>query len=156
MTPFAYHKAPEKTLAHTHPRGWQTFGDVGYVDEDGWLFLTDRLDDMIISGGVNIYPQEIEAAMLEVPGVLECSVIGVPNERFGERPVAFVVASPDDSYDASDLLERLRTHNRQRLGRLKQPDEIHLINQLPRNPVGKVLRRDLREKLIFNSQRNAP
>jgi fatty-acyl-CoA synthase len=160
VAPFAYYKSPEKTRGKTLASGWQTFGDVGYLDEEGWLFLTDRLDDMIISGGVNLYPQEIEAAMLECPGVWECSVVGVPDERFGERPVAFVVAArdaisdaaPNAAPDAATLLERLRAHNRERLGKLKQPDAIHLIDQLPRTPTGKVLRRELRDM----ARRNLP
>ena len=147
VKPFAYHKAPQKTSGRTHAQGWQTFGDMGHVDEDGWLFLTDRQDDMIISGGVNIYPQEIEAAMLEVAGVWECSVVGVPDERFGERPVAFVVPARDAAHDTTALLARVRAHNSQRLGRLKQPDEIHLIDSLPRTATGKVLRRELRNHL---------
>lgn len=147
VKPFAYHKAPEKTSGRTHPEGWQTFGDMGHLDEDGWLFLTDRLDDMIISGGVNIYPQEIEAAMLEVPGVWECSVVGVPDERFGERPVAFVVAAREAAHDTESLLARVRAHNRERLGRQKQPEEIYLIDSLPRTATGKVLRRQLRDSL---------
>ena len=147
VKPFAYYKAPEKTLGRTHAQGWQTFGDLGHVDEEGWLFLTDRQDDMIISGGVNIYPQEIEAAMREVPGVWECSVVGVPDERFGERPVAFIVAARDVANDTEALLLRVREHNRHRLGRLKQPGEIHLIDSLPRTATGKVLRRELRDCL---------
>jgi fatty-acyl-CoA synthase len=155
VKPFAYYKAPEKTEGRTHASGWQTFGDMGYLDEEGWLFLTDRLDDMIISGGVNIYPQEIEAAILEVPGVWECSVVGVPDERFGERPVAFIVATRDAAHDSSALLERVRAHNQERLGKLKRPDEMLLVDQLPRTPTGKVLRRELRNKFISNSARNS-
>jgi len=147
VKPFAYYKAPEKTAAKTSPQGWQTFGDMGHLDADGWLYLTDRQDDMIISGGVNVYPQEIEAAMREVPGVWECAVVGVSDERFGERPVAFVVAERDAAHDGDALLERVRARNRERLGRLKQPDQIHLIDSLPRSATGKVLRRQLRELL---------
>ena len=147
IKPFAYYKAPEKTAAKTHPLGWQTFGDMGHVDADGWLYLTDRQDDLIISGGVNLYPQEIEAAMLEVPGVWECAVVGVPDQRFGERPVAFVVPAHGAGDDTASLLMRVRLHNRQRLGRHKQPDEIHLLESLPRTATGKVLRRRLRDLL---------
>lgn len=155
VRPFSYYKAAEKTAAKTHPQGWQTFGDMGHVDADGWLTLTDRQDDMIISGGVNLYPQEIEAAMLEVPGVWECAVVGVPDERFGERPVAFVVPARDATDDTQSLLERVRAHNEQRLGRHKQPDDIHLIGSLPRTATGKVLRRRLRD-LLTSAPRNNP
>src|SRR5205823_7113390 len=130
VAPFSYYKSPEKTAARTSPRGWQTFGDLGHVDAEGWLYLTDRLDDMLISGGVNVYPQEIESAMLEVPGVSECAVVGVPDERFGERPVAFVVPASGDTADPAALLDRVRAHNRQHLGRLKQPEAIHLVDSL--------------------------
>ena len=148
VKPFAYYKAAEKTAAKTHPQGWQTFGDMGHVDAEGWLYLTDRLDDMIISGGVNLYPQEIETSMLGVAGVWECAVIGVPDERFGERPVAFVVPTHDAGGDRPALLARIQAHNQQHLGKLKQPRDIHLIDSLPRTATGKVLRRQLRD--LFN------
>jgi long-chain acyl-CoA synthetase len=144
VKPFEYFNAPEKTAAKTSPQGWQTFGDMGHVDEEGWLYLTDRHDDMIISGGVNIYPQEIERVMLEVPGVWECAVVGVPDERFGERPVAFVVAARDMADDAAALLGRIRSHIELHLGRVKHPAAIHLIDSLPRSATGKLLRRQLR------------
>ncbi|HSW06014.1 class I adenylate-forming enzyme family protein [Aquabacterium sp.] len=142
MAPFAYHKAPEKTAARTLPQGWQTFGDIGHVDAEGYLYLTDRLDDMILSGGVNLYPQEIEAAIREVPGVWDCAVVGIADEDFGERPVAFVVAERNA---ADDLLDAVRRHCAQRLGRFKQPHAIHALDSLPRSPTGKLLRRRLRE-----------
>ena len=146
VTPFAYYKAPAKTAAKTSPQGWQTLGDLGHVDADGCLFLTDRLDDMIISGGVNLYPQEIEAVMLEVPGVWDCAVVGIADERFGERPVAFIVATPEVT-DSTELAARVRAHTQRLLGRIKQPDAIHLVDSLPRTATGKVLRRRLRELL---------
>src|SRR5690606_31568851 len=130
VAPFAYFNAPEKTAARTSAQGWQTFGDVGRVDGEGWLFLSDRPADMIISGGVNIYPQEIELAIQEVPGVRECAVVGVGDERFGERPVAFVVA--ERGTDPDGLAQAIEAHNRQRLGRLKRPAAIHLVDDLPR------------------------
>jgi acyl-CoA synthetase (AMP-forming)/AMP-acid ligase II len=147
VSPFAYHKAPEKTAARTQPRGWQTFGDIGHVDADGYLYLTDRLDDMIISGGVNLYPQEIESAIREVPGVWDCAVVGVADERFGERPVAFVVADRGRLAPSADLVADVRAHCEQRLGRFKQPAGIHLIDALPRSPTGKLLRRQLRHAI---------
>lgn len=142
IAPFAYHRAPEKTAARTLPGGLQTFGDIGHVDADGWLYLTDRLDDMIISGGVNLYPQEIEAAIAQVPGVWECAVVGLPDERFGERPHAFVVPRRDQDPEA--VIESVRRHCAQVLGRLKQPESIHLLTELPRTATGKLLRRALR------------
>jgi acyl-CoA synthetase (AMP-forming)/AMP-acid ligase II len=145
VAPFAYHKAPEKTAARTLPGGLQTFGDVGHADADGRLYLSDRLDDMIISGGVNIYPQEIEAVIADVPGVWECAVVGIDDERFGERPVAFVVARRGES--AAALQAAVRAACEARLGRFKQPEGLHLVDELPRTPTGKLLRRQLRQRL---------
>ena len=149
VAPFAYHKAPEKTAARTLPQGWQTFGDIGHVDADGYLYLTDRQDDMIISGGVNIYPQEIEAAIRAVPGVWDCAVVGVADERFGERPVAFVVPerehASDGKLDNPSLIAAVERHCEQHLGRFKRPSSIQSIDSLPRSPTGKLLRRRLRE-----------
>jgi fatty-acyl-CoA synthase len=142
IPPFQYYKEPEKTAARTHVLGWQTLGDLGHVDSDGYVYLSDRLDDMIISGGVNVYPQEIEKVIQEVPGVLECAVVGIADPEFGERPVAFVV--PESPHSPASLLKRVRTHCEQHLGRIKRPDRLELIAQLPRTPTGKLLRRQLR------------
>jgi fatty-acyl-CoA synthase len=144
VAPFSYYKSPDKTAAKTSPQGWQTFGDMGHVDPDGYLFLTDRLDDMIISGGVNVYPQEIERAIQEVRGVWECAVVGIPDDRFGERPVAFIVPARDCDDAPEGLIGRVREHLHGRLGKLKRPDAIQLIDGLPRTATGKVLRRALR------------
>jgi len=148
LAPFAYHRAPEKTAARTLPGGRQTLGDIGHVDADGYLFLTDRADDKIISGGVNVYPQEIEAAIAAVPGVAECAVVGVPDERFGERPVAAVVPAPGlDAAARAALAGQVADHCRAVLGRVKRPDRIVLVDELPRLPTGKLLRRRLRDLL---------
>lgn len=143
VAPFAYHKAPKKTAARTLRQGWQTFGDIGHVDTEGYLYLTDRLDDMILSGGVNLYPQEIEAVIRQVPGVWDCAVVGVLDERFGERPVAFVVADHHLATSTATLLAAVRAHCEQQLGRFKQPASLHAIESLPRSPTGKLLRRQL-------------
>lgn len=142
ITPFEYYKAPDKTAARTHFKGWQTLGDLGYVDAHGYLYLSDRMDDMIISGGVNVYPQEIELVIRQVPGVHDCAVVGFPNEDFGERPVAFVV--PESAHSPASLLERVRTHCQEHLGRIKRPDRFELITDLPRTATGKLLRRQLK------------
>ncbi len=159
IAPFTYYKASDKTAARTLPGGRQTLGDIGHVDADGYLYLTDRADDMIISGGVNVYPQEIEAAIRDVPGVWDCAVVGVPDDRFGERPVAFIVPIAHEALtgvggapgsvselDASTLLDAVRLHCERVLGRIKRPDAVHLIDALPRSPTGKLLRRELRAK----------
>lgn len=144
IAPFAYHGAAEKTALRTSRQGWQTFGDVGYVDADGYLFLTDRMDDMIISGGVNIYPQELEAALLEMPDVAEVAVVGAPDKEFGERPVAFVVPR-GPVFDSAALAGAIDTFALQRLGRIKRPREIRVVDALPYSPQGKLLRRELRQ-----------
>lgn len=143
IAPFRYHNAPEKTSARTSRQGWQTFGDVGHVDEEGYLFLTDRLDDMIISGGVNIYPQEVEAALMEMPEILDVAVIGSPDTELGERPVAFVVPRLTPA-DPLKFLENIDAWCIERLGRIKRPKIIRLVDALPYSPQGKLLRRELR------------
>lgn len=153
VAPFSYHNAPEKTTARTmrSPEGTvlQTFGDLGHVDTGGWLYLTDRLDDMIISGGVNVYPQEIEAAIEAVPGVWECAVAAIEDDGFGERPVAFVV--PQRGVSPEALRRAISDSLAQRLGRIKRPDAIHFVEELPRTPTGKLMRRRLRS-LIPNER----
>jgi long-chain acyl-CoA synthetase len=147
IPPFSYLNAPDKTAARTSRQGWQTFGDVGYVDAQGYLFLTDRLDDMIISGGVNIYPQELESALAEMPAVGEAAVIGAPDTEFGERPVAFVVPRTPPA-DPAALVAAIDAFCVARLGRIKRPKEIHLVDSLPISPQGKLLRRELRRLLL--------
>ena len=155
LTPFSYYKAPEKTAQRTLADGWQTFGDIGHVDHDGYLYLTDRLDDMIISGGVNLYPQEIEAALRDVPGVWEVAVVGVDNARFGERPVAFVVPDRSALCPLNDLLVALERRAEERLGCLKRPDAFHLIDSLPHSATGKLLRRKLRDLIPTSKEPTA-
>jgi long-chain acyl-CoA synthetase len=144
VSPFKYFGDPAKTASRTSPQGYQTFGDVGYVDQDGYLFLSDRLDDMIISGGVNIYPQEIEQALDQAPGVAEAGVVGIEDLEFGERPVAFVVPK-GQGVDLDRLRAELFAYCREKLGRTKQPKEIRFTDALPRSEPGKLLRRKLRE-----------
>lgn len=153
--PFGYYKSPERCAQRILPAGWQTFGDIGHVDAGGYLYLTDRRDDLIISGGVNVYPQEIECALREVEGVWDCAVVGVPNERFGERPVAFVVPDERQAQLPEALRRRLARHCQERLGRIKRPDAVHFIPELPRSPTGKVLRRQLRESLSASMEKIA-
>ena len=143
---FEYYKAAEKTLERLSPQGYQTFGDIGHVDEDGFLFLTDRQDDMIISGGVNIYPQELEAALMEDDAVADCAVVGLPDPEYGERAVAFVVRR-DGSLPDAEIVTQLQSHCTERLGRVKRPKEIRIVTEIPRTPTGKLQRRSLRDAL---------
>jgi fatty-acyl-CoA synthase len=142
IAPFQYYKEPGKTAGRTHVNGWQTLGDLGHVDIDGYVYLSDRLDDMIISGGVNVYPQEIEKIISEVSGVDDCAVVGISNAEFGERPVAFVV--PESAHSPASLIDRVRKHCEKHLERIKRPDRFELIVKLPRTPTGKLLRKQLR------------
>lgn len=142
-SPFEYYKAPGKTASRRLPSGWQTFGDIGYVDASGYLYLTDRADDMIISGGVNIYPQEIETVIRAVEGVWDCAVVGVPDADFGERPVAFI--EPARVASGLTLIPSVKKACAEQLGRFKQPRQFILVDELPRSPTGKLLRRQLRE-----------
>ena len=142
---FEYHKDPDKTRRATDPRGWASYGDIGHVDEDGYLYLTDRASNMIISGGVNIYPQEAEDVLTVHPDVHDVAVLGVPDPEMGERVKAFVVArTPPDDPDrlAADLIEYCRS----KLAHYKCPRELVFIDELPRLETGKLLKRRLLEQ----------
>jgi acyl-CoA synthetase (AMP-forming)/AMP-acid ligase II len=122
--------------------GWVLTGDIGKFDANGYLYLQDRKDDMIISGGFNIWPAELEQVIVELPGVREVSVFGVPDERWGETPYAKVVLEQEGAIDQADIIEACR----QRLGSYKKPGHVELTTQtLPRTPLGKVSRKMLRE-----------
>jgi len=142
---FEYHKDPGKTAASRSPQGWSTLGDVGYVDADGYLFLTDRKAHMIISGGVNIYPQECENLLVTHPKVADCAVIGVPNEDFGEE-VKAVVQPVEMSEAGPALADELIAFCRANLSHLKCPRSIDFEAELPRHPTGKLYKRLLRDR----------
>ncbi|WP_050930364.1 acyl-CoA synthetase [Aestuariivita boseongensis] len=142
---FAYHNDPEKTASCTNAQGWTTLGDIGRVDEEGYLYLTDRKSFVIISGGVNIYPQETEDVLLTHPAVMDTAVIGVPNEDFGEEVKAIVQLVP--SNDPSDeLAQSLIDYCRARLSPLKCPRSIDFNDALPRSATGKLYKRKLRNQ----------
>ena len=141
VTP-GYWKDPEKTAAAFYG-DWFRSGDVGYLDEDGFLYLTDRKKDLIISGGENIASSEVERVIYELPQVREVAVIGVPDARWGERPVAVVVLADGVTLQLPDLAD----HCRQRLAAFKVPKQLIIRESLPRNPSGKVLKRVLRAEL---------
>lgn len=137
-----YWKESEKTR-NSFFGDWFRSGDIGHLDEDGFLFLTDRRKDMIISGGENIASSEVERVIFQMPQVADVAVVGVPDERWGECPVAAVELAAGQSLDL-DTLER---HCRQHLARFKVPKQLVIVDALPRNPSGKVLKRVLREQL---------
>ncbi len=142
---FEYHNDPEKTKSSYNERGWSTLGDVGYLDADGYLYLTDRKAYMIISGGVNIYPQEAENVLSMHPKVFDVAVFGVPNEDFGEEVKA--VVQPVDMADAGPELERdLIAYCRSQLADVKCPRSIDFRDELPRHPTGKLYKRLLKDE----------
>ncbi len=143
--PFEYHNDPEKTAGSRNPKGWTTLGDVGYVDADGYLYLTDRKAYMIISGGVNIYPQEAENVLITHPKVADVAVFGVPNEEFGEEVKA--VVQPRDMRDAGPALAaELIAFCREQLSHIKCPKSVDFEEELPRAPTGKLYKRLLKDR----------
>ncbi|HET9877083.1 MAG TPA: acyl-CoA synthetase [Mycobacterium sp.] len=147
VAPFEYHNDPERTAETRHPDhpSWTTSGDVGYVDEDGYLYLTDRKSFMIISGGVNIYPQEIENALALHPAVFDVAVIGVPDEEMGESVVAVVHPAPEVTADG-ELVATLDGFLRERIAHYKVPRRYEFTDDLPRTPTGKLVKGRLRER----------
>ena len=144
---FEYHNDPGKTEDSRHPKekGWTTLGDMGYVDEDGYLYLTDRKSFMIISGGVNIYPQEVENLLVTHPKVADAAVFGVPNAEFGEEVKA--VVQPVDQVAAGDALAaELIAFCRDHLSHIKCPKTVDFERELPRHPTGKLYKRLLRDR----------
>jgi acyl-CoA synthetase (AMP-forming)/AMP-acid ligase II len=146
---FEYHNAPEKTASSRTAQGWSTLGDIGYLDHEGYLYLTDRKANMIISGGVNIYPQEAENLLVTHPKVADVAVFGIPNEDFGEEVKA--VVQPVDLSDAGPELEReLIAFCQTQLAKLKCPRSIDFEAELPRHPTGKLYKRLLRDRYWGN------
>ena len=138
-----YWNRPDATAEAIDEKGWFHTGDVGYLDDDGFLFIADRVKDMVISGGENVYPAEVESVLYEHPAVAEVAVIGVPDERWGEAIAAVVALKPG----ASLTLDELRDFGGQSLARFKLPSHLHFVEVLPRNPAGKVLKFALRDHL---------
>ncbi|WP_149789111.1 acyl-CoA synthetase [Lutimaribacter pacificus] len=139
---FAYHNDPAKTEGAKHPKGWCTIGDVGYVDEDGYLFLTDRKAFMIISGGVNIYPQEIEEHLLKHPKVADAAVFGIPNADYGEE-VKAVVQLKDGQTGSDALSSEIIEFCRATLNHVKCPRSVDFIDVMPRGENGKLYKKTL-------------
>jgi fatty-acyl-CoA synthase len=138
-----YWNRPDATASAIDELGWFHSGDVGYLDEEGYLYICDRLKDMVISGGENVYPAEVESVLFEHPAIAEVAVIGLPDDTWGEAVTAVAALVPD-----TDLtLEELRGFAEAKLARYKLPLRLHLVDALPRNPAGKVLKFQLRESL---------
>jgi acyl-CoA synthetase (AMP-forming)/AMP-acid ligase II len=133
---------PEATRAAIEPDGWLHTGDIGHLDDRGYLTITDRLKDMFTVGGFNVYPAEVENAIMRLDSVMDCAVVGKPDERLGEVGLAYVVTRPGASLTAADVI----AHCRERLANFKVPREVVFVGQLPRNAGGKVLKRELREQ----------
>ena len=137
---------PEAT-AEASVYGWHHTGDIGYLDEDGFLHIVDRAKDMVITGGFNVYSTEVEQALMTHPAVADCAVIGLPDEKWGERVTAVVLLRPGTEVDIVDL----KSHVKERIGAVKTPKQIEVWPDLPRSKVGKVLKTDIKKELLGGS-----
>jgi fatty-acyl-CoA synthase len=138
-----YWNRPEASAEAIDKEGWFHSGDVGYVDEDGFLFICDRLKDMVISGGENVYPAEVESVLYKHEAIAEVAVIGLPDEKWGEAVTAVAALHADHELTIEELREFAETF----LARYKLPLRLHIVEALPRNPAGKVLKFELKEQL---------
>jgi malonyl-CoA/methylmalonyl-CoA synthetase len=137
-----YWQMPEKTAEEFTPDGYFKTGDVGYFDHDGYLSIVGRSKDLIISGGYNVYPKEIESVIDEMDGVIESAVIGVPHADFGEAVTAIIVSNNDARLSEAAIIEALKS----KIANFKVPKHVHFIDALPRNAMGKVQKNLLREQ----------
>jgi len=144
-----YLNRPEAT-AETIVDDWLFTGDAGFFDEDGFIFIHDRVKDMIISGAENIYPAEVENALMSHPQILDAAVVGIPDEKWGETVMGFVILAEDSSINENEII----AYSREKIAGFKCPKTIKFVNEIPRNPTGKVLRKDLREPYWKGKQRN--
>jgi acyl-CoA synthetase (AMP-forming)/AMP-acid ligase II len=150
MVMAGYWNREEATTQTVSPDGWLKTGDAGFRDAAGYIFVHDRVKDMIVSGGENIYPAEVENAILGCPGVADAAVIGVPDERWGEAVKAIVVAAAGAQPTPAEVIAWART----RIAGFKAPKSVDFIDALPRNASGKVLRRELRKPYWEGRDRN--
>jgi acyl-CoA synthetase (AMP-forming)/AMP-acid ligase II len=137
-----YYKNPQAT-AEAGRHGWHHTGDIGYLDDDNYLFIVDRAKDMIISGGFNIYSTEVEQALLAHPDIQDGAVVGLPDEKWGEKVVAVVQPHPGRDVAENEVISFVRG----RLGGVKAPKQVHVWSDLPRSKVGKVLKTDIKARL---------
>ena len=139
-----YWHRPELRAVEFTSDGWFRTGDLGRLDADGYLEIVGRAKDLVITGGLNVYPKQVEQALMELDGVADCAVVGLPDADLGERVVAVVVAAPGTMLDPADLRDALRTS----LAGYKVPKQVFLAPSLPRNTMGKVEKARLRQSLI--------
>ncbi|HEX4862792.1 MAG TPA: hypothetical protein VFV02_01895 [Acidimicrobiales bacterium] len=144
-----YFEDRQATAEAIEPDGWLHTGDVGVLDEDGGLCITDRIKDMFIVGGFNAYPAEIESALMEFPGVAQVAVVGVPDERLGEVGAAFVVQRPGETVDPAGLIDFARG----RVANYKVPRAVEIVGELPLNASGKVMKHVLRDRALEQEDR---
>jgi long-chain acyl-CoA synthetase len=144
-----YWDKPEDTARTITDGGWLHTGDAGYLDDSGYLFLHDRVKDMVVSGGENIYPAEVENVLLAMPAVADAAVIGVPDDTWGETVKAVVVLAAGSSEESASVIAFCR----ERLAHYKCPTSVDFVEALPRNPSGKVLKRQLREPYWVDGER---
>ncbi|WP_036508869.1 AMP-binding protein [Nocardia aobensis] len=143
-----YHKAPHQTAAVQRPGGWQATGDIGYLDTSGYLYIVDRKRDLIISGGFNVFPSEVEQVLWEHPAVRDCAVIGLPDEKWGERVTAVVEVELGQSVSEAELISLAK----KKIGSVRAPKEV-IFRSLPRSDTGKILKRQLRDEYWRNQDR---
>ncbi len=136
-----YWNLPEETEKAFTDDGWFKSGDAGYLDADGYLYIHDRVKDMIVSGGENVYPAEVENVLMAHPGIADVAVIGVPHEKWGETAKAMVVKAPESDVTEDEII----SYAKERLATFKCPTSVEWMDVLPRNPSGKILKKDLRE-----------
>jgi long-chain acyl-CoA synthetase len=135
-----YWNLPDATAQAMVEGGWFRTGDAGYLDSDGYLYIHDRVKDMIVSGGENVYPAEVENALMQHPAIADVAVIGVPDDKWGETPKAMVVRAPGAEVTEQEVIDFAR----ERLAKYKCPTSVDFVDVLPRNPSGKILKKDLR------------
>jgi fatty-acyl-CoA synthase len=137
-----YHDNPDAT-AEVSSHGWHHTGDVGYLDDDGWLFIVDRAKDMVITGGFNVYSAEVEQALMAHDAVADCAVVGLPDEKWGERVEAAVQLRPGATVTEAELV----AFTKERIGSVKAPKHIAFWDDLPRSTVGKILKAEVKLQL---------
>jgi fatty-acyl-CoA synthase len=138
-----YLNAPAET-AKALRNGWLFTGDAGLLDERGYLFIRDRIRDVIITGGFNVYPSDVEVVISAHPGIVDCAVIGVPDDKWGEAVHAAIQIRPGSALDHAELAALIKHE----LGSVKTPKEIHVFESLPKSPVGKVLKAEIRDEIV--------